>query len=142
SVHQKQPPAKVAISVLGAVFGVSAPPAAPERTAASAAITRRVMSAPQRRPVVAVAQSGRRRAVVEHVALVAAAARAVVLGARPEELEILFRGDVAGDRIEEARPAGAAVVLLVGVEQRQVAGRADEGARTLLVVQRAGAGAL
>src|SRR5688572_17624887 len=45
------------------------------------------------------------------------------------------------DRTEEARPAGAAVELGCGVEERLRAAGADKGAHPLLVVERAGEGA-
>src|SRR4030095_15655176 len=74
----------------------------------------------QRDAVVAVTQAGGFRAVVEHVSLVAAAARAVVLVARNEELVIGFRFGLALEAIVEARPAGPAVVLGARFEQRQL----------------------
>src|SRR5512143_560333 len=72
--------------------------------------------------VVAPALAGGRRAVLEDVALMPAAARAVILGARVDELEVPRRGHVGGgDGFEEARPAGAAVELAGRAEQGQVA---------------------
>ena len=50
---------------------------------------------PQRHPVVAPALAGRRGAVLEHVALMAAAAHAVVLGPRQDELEVARGVEVA-----------------------------------------------
>ena len=94
----------------------------------------------QRDAVVAVALAGRLRAVVEDVALVAAAARAVVLGARNEHLEVGLGRHARPDGGVEARPAGAALELRLRREQRQVAAGADEAALALLVVERADAG--
>src|SRR5690349_19732859 len=96
----------------------------------------------QREAVVAVALAGRRRAVVEDVALVAAAARAVVLGARQEHLVVDLERDRARQRFPEARPAGAAFELGRRREQRQLAAGAHEAAVALLVVERARAGDL
>src|SRR3954470_12599122 len=96
----------------------------------------------QRNPVVAPALVGRRGAVVEEVAMVAAAAGAVVLGARVNQEIVLLLLEGSRNRGEEARPAGAGVELHLGREHRQVAAAADEDARALLVVQRARAGAL
>src|SRR5512144_447468 len=86
----------------------------------------------QRDAVVAPALTGRRRAVVEQVAVVAAAARAVVLGARIDQEAVGLRLEGARDTGEEARPAGARLELHLGGEERQPAARADEHARALL----------
>src|SRR5262249_47469719 len=91
----------------------------------------------QREPVVAVAKARRFRAVVEHVALMPAAARAVVLSARIDELVVDLGLDPALDDVVEARPAGAAVELRARLEQWQRAARADERSLPLLFVQRA-----
>src|SRR5678810_939528 len=91
----------------------------------------------QREAVVAVALAGRRRAVVEEVALVAAAAHAVVFGARHDHLVVDLEGHRARQRFPEARPAGAALKLGRGREQRQLAAGTDEAALALLVVERA-----
>src|SRR3954463_13361091 len=91
----------------------------------------------QRDAVVAVTLAGRRRTVVEDVALVAAAAHAVVLGARDKHLVVRLRRDRSGQRRPEARPAGAALELGVRRKQRQVAAGADEAPLALLVVERA-----
>src|SRR5688572_14714617 len=72
--------------------------------------------------------------------LMPAAAATVVLGARPDQLEIPLRHHVPGDRLGEAWPARAAVELVRTVEQRQIAGGADVHARTLLLVQWAAEG--
>ena len=94
----------------------------------------------QRESVVAVALAGGLGAVVKHMALVAAAARAVVLGARPDQLEVALGVYRVGQRLPEAGPAGAAVVFGSAVEQRQEARRTEVGAVALLIVQRAAAG--
>src|SRR5690606_5375688 len=94
----------------------------------------------QRHAVVAVALAGGARPVVEHVALVPATARAVVFGAREDELEVGGRTHRIGQRLPETGPAGAAVVLVGGTEQRLVAGGTHEGARALFTIQRAGTG--
>src|SRR5437879_5675071 len=78
----------------------------------------------ERDAVVAVALPGRLGAVIEDVAVVAAAAAAVVLGARHPDLDIGRGAQPAGDRGEEAWPAGAAVKLHRRGEQRQAAPRA------------------
>ena len=48
---------------------------------------------------------------------------------------------VARDRLREARAAGAAVELMLAVEQRQVTGGADDAAAARFLVQRAAGGA-
>src|SRR5262245_60298498 len=96
----------------------------------------------QRNAVVAVAQARRLGAVVEHVAVMAPAADAVVLGPREDQLEIALGAEHARDRGEEARPAGAAVVLHRRSEERQAAAGADEDAGAFLAVERARACAL
>src|SRR5690554_5105256 len=92
----------------------------------------------QRQAVVAPAFAGGGRAVVEDVAVVAAAARAMVFGARPQQLEVALGAESVGQMRVEAGPAGTAVELHVGREQRQVAAGAVIGAGTLLVVERTG----
>src|SRR5262245_33646997 len=90
----------------------------------------------------AVAQVRRRRAVLEYVAEMAAAAAAMHLGAHHAVAAVLGALHRARDRIVEARPAGAALELLLGDEQRLAAARAGEGAGALLVIERAAAGGL
>src|SRR5690606_9411961 len=85
--------------------------------------------------VVAVALAGGRGTVVEHVALVAAAAGAMVLGARQDQLEVAPGFDRALDGLEEARPAGAAVELGARLEQGSAAAGTDERALAVLVVE-------
>src|SRR6185503_12506393 len=96
----------------------------------------------QRHAVVAPALIGGRRAVVEYVPVVAAAALAVVLGARVDQVEVLLHVERAGDGGEEARPAGAGLEFHLGSKHRQAATGAGVDAGPLLVVERAGAGAL
>src|SRR6185369_17119524 len=70
----------------------------------------------QRHAVVAIALAGGLRAVIEQVAVVAAAARAVVLGARIDDLVVRGGLEGARDGDEERGPAGAALVLHFGSE--------------------------
>src|SRR5207253_4118504 len=91
----------------------------------------------QRDAVVAVAQTGWLRTVVEDVTLVTAAARAMILGTRIDQLVIRRFADASGNDVEKARPAGAAFELLVGIEERQVTTRADELAVAMFIEQRA-----
>src|SRR5512134_2075054 len=91
----------------------------------------------ERHPVVAPALAGRLRAVIEHMPVVAAAALAVVLGARQEQVVVGLGLEYPRYRREEARPAGAAFVLHRRGEERQVAPGAGEHALALLVVERA-----
>src|SRR5215510_11476172 len=72
----------------------------------------------------------------------ALAADAVVLGPRKDQLEITLGDQYARDRGEEARPAGATVVLHRRGEERQAAAGADEDAGALLAIERARAAAL
>src|SRR5690606_15438965 len=81
-------------------------------------------------------------AVREHVSEVAAAAAAVHLRAHHAVAAIDARADGAVDRLEEARPAGAALELRAAPEERLAAAGARERALPLLVKQRARAGAL
>src|SRR5262245_13087852 len=87
----------------------------------------------------AVAQAGGRRAVGEHMAQVAAAAAAVHLRAHHEVAAVLGGLHGARLRIVEARPAGAALELGLGNEQRLSAAGALERAGPLLGKQRAAA---
>src|SRR5688572_4862908 len=96
----------------------------------------------ERGAVVAPALVGGRRAVVEEVAVVAAAALAVVFGARVDEEEVFLGLEYARNGSEERRPARAGLVFHFGSEERQVAARAGKDARALLGVERAGTGAL
>src|SRR4051794_10075469 len=84
----------------------------------------------------------RRRAILEHVPEMAAAAAAMHLGA-DHAVAAIGRGlDRTRDRIVEARPAGAALELLLRSEQLLSATHAGERAGALFVVERAGAGTL
>ena len=73
---------------------------------------------PERHPVVAPTLAGRRRAIVEKVAVMPAAADAMVLRARQNQLEVLFSAQMTGNVGEEAWPAGAAVELHLRGEKR------------------------
>src|SRR3546814_4931730 len=70
----------------------------------------------------------------------AAAVRAVNLGAGHEEGIVLGLADRTLDRLVEARPAGAGVEFRRGGEQRLVAAGAVERALPLFPVERAAAG--
>ncbi|MNL85264.1 hypothetical protein D3C87_2135210 [compost metagenome] len=61
----------------------------------------------------------------------------MVFGTREDQFEVALEGGVAGDRLGKTGPAGAAFVFVLAVEQRQVAGGADVGARAFLLVERA-----
>src|ERR1700751_179998 len=80
----------------------------------------------QGKTVHAVAQARRLRTVVEDGAEMAAAAAAMNLGAAYAEGAVLGRADGVVQWLVEARPAGAALELGVGGEQRQVAAGAGE----------------
>lgn len=84
--------------------------------------------------------AGRRRAVVEHMAEMAAAAAAVHLGARQEQLVVGPGADRVRQRLVEARPAGAAVELGRRRIEVEIAAGAGVDTRTLLVQQVAGEG--
>src|SRR5512138_2113356 len=93
---------------------------------------------PQRDTIDAVAQARRLGAVLEDVALVSAATRAVTfLHTVREPARFDLRLDAARDALPEARPAGAAVVLGLRLEQGQRAAGANERPSALLVVERA-----
>ena len=80
----------------------------------------------------------RQRAVREHVAEMAVAARAQDLDAHHAVAAIRLGRDVlVGDRLEEARPAGARIELRVRRKQRQPAADARVDAGALVVEQRA-----
>src|SRR5437762_8678665 len=96
----------------------------------------------ERRAVHAVALAGRRRAVGKDVAEMAAALGAVHLGAAHEEAAVGRCAHGAGQRLPERGPARAAFELGAGIEQRRAAAGAAEGALALLLIERAGAGAL
>src|SRR5512146_2437701 len=81
---------------------------------------------------------GRRRAVIENVSMMTAAARAVVFGAGQDQHMVLLRREYAGNRGKETRPAGAAVELHVGGEERKNAARAGADARPFLMLERTG----
>src|SRR5690606_18631041 len=87
----------------------------------------------ERRRVDAVALSGRSRAVIKQVPQMRAAVRAAHLGADHPVAAVLAQLDVLLiDRIPEARPAAAGLVLRLRAEQRLVAD--DAAIQPLLVV--------
>src|ERR1041384_307091 len=92
-----------------------------------------------RHAVDAIAQSGRRRAVREDMAEMAAAAAAMHLGAHHAVAHVARLLDRTRLRIVEARPAGAALELLLRPEQRLPATRAAKRAGALLEIERAAA---
>ena len=67
-------------------------------------------------------------------------ADAVIFGARQDQLVISPGTEHAWNRREETRPAGAALVFHCRGKERQSASRTNEYTRTILAVQRAGAG--
>src|SRR4051812_37956509 len=75
----------------------------------------------QRDAVIAKTLAGRRGPVVEHVAMMAAAADAVILGARVKNLVIRAVAEHARYRREETRPAGTAFEFHCRREDRQIA---------------------
>src|SRR3954470_24936931 len=85
----------------------------------------------------AVTQAGRPRPVVEDVSEMAAAAPAEHFGAAHSEAGVGAGQHGVGEGAEEARPAGAALELCVGGEQRQSAAGAGEDALAVLVEKRA-----
>src|SRR5262245_31510827 len=76
------------------------------------------------------------------MSLVPAAADAVVLHARQDQLVVGRGAEASGNEVEEARPPGAALVLGLRLEERQLAAGAHEGALALLGIERARARAL
>ena len=94
----------------------------------------------QRHAIDAVAQTGGRRTIVKDMALMAAAIGAVHFGAGHEQRLVLGRAQRAVDKGIKARPAGAAVELGLGGEQRLGAAGAEKGAGAMLVIERRGEG--
>src|SRR6056297_723206 len=82
----------------------------------------------QRDPVQAMALACRLRPVVEDMTEVTAAAAAMHFGAHHEELAVGLRADGIGQRLPEARPSGAAVVLVLRRIDGQIAALAVVGA--------------
>ena len=72
------------------------------------------------------------------MSLVAAAADAMVFRTWPDHLEVALGLQGPGDMGEETGPAGAAVVLGLRAEERQVTTRAEKYAVALLVIEGAG----
>src|SRR5579863_5324300 len=96
----------------------------------------------ERHAVHAIALAGRRRPIVENMAQMPAATAAMHLGANHEKAAVARRFDRAVERRREARPAGAAVEFGAGVEQLLTAAGAMIDPGTVLLVERAGSGAL
>src|SRR5688572_25698183 len=90
----------------------------------------------QRHSVHAVSLPRLRRAIVEDVAEVAAALPAMDFRARHEVALVGTGADGVRHRAIEARPAGAALELRAGLEQRRAAAGAVIGAVALFLVQR------
>src|SRR4029077_2082388 len=90
----------------------------------------------------AVALMGGRRTVIEDVPKMAATCRTVHLGPYHAEAFVDRYLDAAGDRLVEARPAGAAFELAARLEQCLAAAGAGELAGPLLDEQGAAAGHL
>src|SRR5918996_3632213 len=98
---------------------------------------------PQRDRVHAVALSGRLGTIIEEMAEVTAAPGARDLDAAHAEAHILVKLDGSpSDRLKEAGPAGARVVLRLGTEQFRSARRAPVGPAILRERVLAGEGAL
>lgn len=97
---------------------------------------------PKRDAVAAVAQAGRWRPVLKDVAVMSAAASAVILGPRYDQLEIRLEFDVPGKRIVKTWPAGPAIELELRWEQFKATSSADEHTLAFLVVEGAGKGGL
>src|SRR5262245_24202336 len=91
-----------------------------------------------RHSVDAVAVPGRRRPIRKHVAEMTTAAAAVDFRSHHEVAAIGGCFDRAFERREEAGPAGAALELAIGHEQRLAACGAGEHAAALFVEQRTG----
>jgi len=88
----------------------------------------------ERQPVVAVAFPGRLRSVVEHVPEMPAAVRAVIFGARDNQLEIGRGANGSGQCLPETWPTGSAVIFVGAVEKGLLAGGADKDPGALLGV--------
>src|SRR5664279_2203849 len=96
----------------------------------------------QRKAVHAVAQAGRLRPIVEDVPEMTTAAAAVNFGAQHPQRPVFGLAHGVLKRLEEARPAGTALVFRLRGEQRQVAAGAGEDALAVLLEQRARSGTL
>src|SRR6185503_5203174 len=96
----------------------------------------------ERDTIVAPAFSRRLWTVVEDMAMMAAAARAMILGARQNKFVICAGFERCRDRREKARPAGAAFVFHVRGKDRQAAAGAGKNSRALLAIERARTGRL
>lgn len=89
----------------------------------------------QRHPVIAPALAGRLRAVVEHVAVMATAARAVIFLAGVNQFEIGFLLEGPSECGEKAGPAGAGIEFHFAGEEWQVAACAVKNTLALFIVQ-------
>ena len=96
----------------------------------------------QRDPIIAIAQIGRRWAVVKHMALVAAAARAMIFRARQNKLEISLKAEPVWDVVIKARPASAGVEFGLRSKELKPAASAGINAFAIFLIEGAGAGAL
>src|SRR5579862_1154720 len=96
----------------------------------------------ERDAVHAIALAGRLRPIVEDMAEMPAATPAVHFGARHEERAVAFGFDRILERRPKAWPAGAAVELRVGREERLAAAGAMIDAGAVFLVERARPGAL
>ena len=119
---------KYSVARVGLAFRCAAPEQVGQRVA--------LLGEAQRHRVEAVAIAGRPGAIGKHVAEVAAAARADLLGAQHAVAGIAQQLDVrVSVRLEKAGPAGAGIELGAGAEQRQAAEPAGVDAM-LVVVQK------
>ena len=157
SVHQKQPPAKIAVSMPTAGFAgasssvtITADEAKLEiaaTTIASSIFGKKFFtSSPQcrqrtaiqnkfqRKSVIAKAVSGWFRAVIKKMSLMATAAGAVVFRAGEYQFEIGLLGDMPFNRICKARPPRAAIEFCIAAEQGKVAGGAYKRTTAVLVI--------
>jgi hypothetical protein len=94
----------------------------------------------QRKSVIAPAFSSGRGTVLEYMTLVSTTSDAVILGPRQDQLEVTLGTHRTVDGLREAGPSGPALVLVFALEQREMAGSADEGTLPLFLVQGAGTG--
>ena len=69
------------------------------------------------------------------MAVMAAAARAVIFGPGHPQLIVFFESQCARDVIEKARPAGAAIIFGIALENRAITAGAMEHALAFLIIQ-------
>src|SRR5688572_23401234 len=142
STPQKQPPARTAVCVSADSAGAGR--AAPAKrscgvktTYANVRMSGSSWNEAERHRVHAVAQAGGSRAVVENMAeMRGATCAADFLPARAGGLALALDQVMARDGLPEARPAGAGVVLGLGVVQRGIAADAAIEPRPRLPVVR------